>query len=107
MRRARLRVRVSPRQTHTPLRSPTTPASMDVDQRLVPDAATARLLAELIKHARIDTDRDQLARFVAGRRPTDAPHGLQLLGQRIGNVRKVNLSRCTPCVRDDSPAARR
>src|SRR5439155_10990957 len=34
-----------------------------VDQRLVSDAATARFLAELIEHARIDTDRDQLARF--------------------------------------------
>src|SRR5205814_3768184 len=31
-----------------------------VDQRLVPHAATARFLAELIEHARVDTNRDQL-----------------------------------------------
>src|SRR2546425_10692101 len=77
-----------------------------VDQRLVSDAATARFLAELIEHARIDTDRDQLARFVAERRPTHPPHGLQLLGRRIGNGREVDLSHGTPHVRGDSPAAR-
>src|SRR5712691_5176249 len=77
-----------------------------IDQRLVPDAATARFLAELIEHTRIDTDRDQLTRFGAERRPTHPPHGLQLLGRRIGNIRKVDLSHGTPRVRDDSPAAR-
>ena len=51
-----------------------------VDQRLVSDAAPARFLAELLEHARIDTDRDQLARFVAERRPAHPSHGLQLLG---------------------------
>ena len=35
-----------------------------VDQRLVAHVPTARFAAELIEHARIDTDRDQLARFI-------------------------------------------
>ena len=41
-----------------------------VDQRLIPNAPPTRFFAELIEHARIDTDRDRLARFVAERRPT-------------------------------------
>jgi hypothetical protein len=49
-----------------------------VDEGLVPDAAATCFLAELIEHSRIDSNRDQQARFVAERRPTDAPHGLQL-----------------------------
>ena len=50
-----------------------------VDEGLVPDAAPACFLAELIEDSRIDANRDQLARLVAKRRTTDAPHGLQLL----------------------------
>jgi hypothetical protein len=77
-----------------------------IDQRLVPDASTACFLSELIEDARIDTDRDQLPRLVADRGPTDAPHRPQLLGRRIGQIRKINLSRRTPRAHDDSRAAR-
>jgi hypothetical protein len=38
-----------------------------VDQRLVAHVPTARFAAELIEHARIDTDRDQLTRFIPKR----------------------------------------
>jgi hypothetical protein len=45
-----------------------------VDQRLVADAPTPRLLAERIQDAWINPDRNQLARFVRKRRPTHTPH---------------------------------
>ena len=77
-----------------------------VDERLVTHASAARFLAELIEHAGIDTNRDQLAWFVTERRSAHAPHRLQLLGRRLGDVRKVNLSPGTPRARDDSRAAR-
>ena len=50
-----------------------------INKDLIPDAAPACFLAELIEHSRIDSDRDQLARLIAKGRATDAPHGLQLL----------------------------
>jgi hypothetical protein len=52
-----------------------------VDQRLVAHAPTARFAAELIEHARIDTDRDQLARFIPKRRASHPSHRLELLGR--------------------------
>ena len=58
---------------------PTGVPSQDfINKGLIPDAASTCFLAELIEHARIDSNRDQLARFVAERRATDAPHRLQL-----------------------------
>ncbi len=57
-----------------------------VDEGLVPDTAAARFLAELIEDTRIDTNRDELAGFIAKGWPTHAPHSLQLLGRRLGNV---------------------
>src|SRR5918996_3608251 len=63
-----------------------------VDERLVAHASAARFLAELIEHAGVDTNRDQLAWFVTERRSADAPHRLQLLGRRLGDFREVNLS---------------
>jgi hypothetical protein len=50
-----------------------------VDEGLVPHTPSACFLAELIEYARIDSNRNELARFVAERGATDAPHRLQLL----------------------------
>ena len=55
------------------------PSQDFVDKGLIPDAASTCFLAELIEHARIDANRDQLARFIAKGRATDAPHRFQLL----------------------------
>ena len=82
------------------------PSEDFVDEGLIPDAAPACFLTELIEHSRIDSNRNDLARFVAERRPTDAPHGLQLVRRRIGNLREVNLAPRTPHARGDSPAVR-
>jgi len=76
-----------------------------VDERLVADTAVPRFLAELIEHPRINANRDELARFLSKGRPTHAPHYLQLLCRRIGNVREVNLSLRTSHARGGSPAA--
>ena len=93
-------------QRARPYVSADVPSEHLVDQRLVAHAPTARFAAELIEHARIDTDRDQLARFIPKRRASHPSHRLELRGRRLGNVRVVNLSRCTSRVRGDSPAAR-
>src|SRR6266545_4498684 len=77
-----------------------------VDQCLVAYPSSACFLAELIEHARINPDRDQLPRFITEWRTAHAPHRFQLRGRRIGNVRKVNLSRCRPGAPGDSRAAR-
>jgi hypothetical protein len=50
-----------------------------VDQRLVSDTPAVRFLPELIEHAWIDTDRNQLAWFVTKRGPTHSSHCLELL----------------------------
>ena len=55
------------------------PSEDFVDKGLVSDASPACFLAELFKDSGIDSDRDQLARLVAERRPAHAPHRLQLL----------------------------
>ena len=55
------------------------PSQDFIDKRLISDAAPACFLAELIEDSGIDSNRNQLARFVAERRPADAPHRLQLL----------------------------
>jgi hypothetical protein len=52
------------------------PSQDFINKGLIPDAASARFLAELIEHSGIDSDRDQLARFIAKRRATDASHRL-------------------------------
>lgn len=77
-----------------------------IDQRLVPDAAATGFLPELLEHSGIDADRDELARFVAERRPPDASQGLQLLRRRLRDIREVNRSGGTPPARADSRAAR-
>ena|SRR6266540_6469927 len=77
-----------------------------VDQCLVAYPSSACFLAELIEHARINPDRDQLPRFITEWRTAHAPHRFQLRGRRIGNVRKVNLSRRRPGAPGDSRAAR-
>ena len=82
------------------------PSQDFIDKGLISDAAPTCFLAELIEHSGIDANRDQLARLVAERRPADAPHRLQLLCRRIGNVRKINLSPRTPHARGGSRAAR-
>ena len=46
---------------------------------MIPDAASTCFLTELIEHSRIESNRDQLARFIAKGRATDAPHRFQLL----------------------------
>jgi hypothetical protein len=61
-----------------------------VNQGLVAHVSAARFLAELIEHARIDTDGDQLTRFVTERGSTDTSHRLELHRRRLGDVRKVN-----------------
>jgi hypothetical protein len=55
------------------------PSQDFVDKGLIPDAASTCFLPELIEHSRIDSNRDQLARFIAKRRATDAAHRFQLL----------------------------
>jgi hypothetical protein len=55
------------------------PSEDFVNKGLVSDAAPACFLAELFEDSGIDSDRDQLARLVAERRPANAPHRLQLL----------------------------
>jgi hypothetical protein len=55
------------------------PSQDFINKGLISDAAPACFLAELIEHCRINSNRDQLARFVAKGRATDAPHRLQLL----------------------------
>jgi hypothetical protein len=55
------------------------PSQDFVDERLVPDTPPACFVAELIEHSGIDSNRNELARFIAKRRATDAPHRLQLL----------------------------
>ena len=50
-----------------------------IDKGLIPDAAATCFLADLIEHSRIDSNRDQLARFIAKQRETDAAHRSQLL----------------------------
>ena len=85
---------------------PHMPGQHLVDQRLVPDATTACLSAELFENIRIDPDRDQLTRFGAKRRPTNAPHGFQLCRSRFRDVREINFSPRTPRARADSRAAR-
>ena len=55
------------------------PSQGFVDKGLIPDVASACFLAELIEYSRIDSDRDQLARFIAKGRTTDPPHRFQLL----------------------------
>jgi hypothetical protein len=54
------------------------PSQDFVDEGLVTDAPPACFLTELIEHPGIDSNRDQLARFIAKRRSADAPHRLQL-----------------------------
>jgi hypothetical protein len=54
------------------------PSEDFVNKGLISDAAPACFLAELFEDAGVDSDRDQLARLVAERRPADAPHRLQL-----------------------------
>lgn len=55
------------------------PSQDFVDESLIPHAASTCFLAELLEHPGIDSNRDQLPRYVAKPRPADASHGLQLL----------------------------
>jgi hypothetical protein len=55
------------------------PSQDFINQGLIPDAAPACFLAKLVEHSRIDSNGDQLARFIAKGRATDAPHHLQLI----------------------------
>jgi hypothetical protein len=55
------------------------PSEDFVNKGLISDAAPACFLAELFEDSGIDSDRDQLARLIAERRPADAPHRLQPL----------------------------
>ena len=55
------------------------PSEDFVNKGLISDAAPVRFLAELFEDSGIDSDRDQLPRLIADRRPADAPHRLQLL----------------------------
>jgi hypothetical protein len=77
-----------------------------VDERLIANASATRFFAKLIEYSRINANRNELSRLVAKRRTADAPHGLQLIRRRIGNLGIVNLSRGTPSVPGDSRAAR-
>ena len=55
------------------------PSQHFVNKCLIPDTPSTCFLAELIEDSGVDTNRNELARFVAKRRATDAPHDLQLL----------------------------
>jgi len=50
------------------------PSQDFVDKSLISDAASTCFLAELIEHSCIDSNRDQLSRFIAEGRATDTPH---------------------------------
>jgi hypothetical protein len=54
------------------------PSQNVVDEGLVPHPVPACFLAELIEYSGVDTNRNELTRFVAKWRAADAPHGLQL-----------------------------
>ena len=82
------------------------PSEDFVNKGLIPDAAPACFLAELIEHTRVDSDCDQLARLVPKWRTTDATQGFQLLRGRIWNVGEINRSPRTPPARGGSRAAR-
>jgi hypothetical protein len=55
------------------------PSQDFVNEGLIPDAAATCFPTELSEHSRIDSNRDQLPRFITKRRATDAAHRLQLL----------------------------
>ena len=77
-----------------------------VDERLIAHSTSARFLSELVENSWVYADRNQLARAVAQRWPSNAPHRPQLLGRRIWNVREINLAPCTPHARGDSRVGR-
>jgi hypothetical protein len=55
------------------------PSQDFINKGLISDAASTCFLAELIEHSHVDSNGDQLARFIAKGRATDAPHRLHLL----------------------------
>jgi hypothetical protein len=57
------------------------PSQDFINKGLISDAAPTCFLAELIEHSGINSNRNQLARFIAERRTTDPPHGRQLVGR--------------------------
>jgi hypothetical protein len=77
-----------------------------IDEGLVTDPASTGFLPELLEHARIDTNRNELTRLVTQWRSANPAHCRQLLGRGVRNIREVNLSAGTPRARDGSPAAR-
>jgi hypothetical protein len=77
-----------------------------VYERLIANASATRFFAELIEYSSINANRNELSGLVAQRRTADAPHSLQLIRRRIGNLGIVNLSRGTPSVPGGSRAAR-
>ena len=77
-----------------------------INQRLIPEAPAPCFLTKVFEYSRIDANSNQLTRLITERRPSHPSHRLEFLGRGLGNVRVVNLSRCTPRVRGDSPAAR-
>jgi len=77
-----------------------------VDERLVPDAPAACLLAELLEYTGVDANGDQLPGLVAERGTTNAAHCAELLGRRLRDVAEINPARRTPCARAGSRAAR-
>lgn len=77
-----------------------------VDERLVPDALSARGLPELLEHAGVHADRDQLAWGVPDGGPTHPAHRPELNGRCLRDVTEVNRARRTPYAPGGSPGAR-
>jgi hypothetical protein len=75
------------------------------DEKPRPISQAPRFLPELLQHAGVDPNGDQLARGVTKGRPAHPPHRRQLCVRRFRDVAEVNLSRGTLRARDGSRAA--
>jgi hypothetical protein len=52
-----------------------------IDEGLIPDPALTGFLPKLLEHVRIDTNRNELTRFVTQGRSANSTHRPQLLGR--------------------------
>ena len=57
-----------------------------IDQRLVSQIAALRFLPKRVDHSRIETNRNELTRLFADRRPSDASHPPELPRRSLWNV---------------------
>jgi hypothetical protein len=57
-----------------------------IDKRLVSQVAALRFLPKRIDDSRVETNRNELTRLFADRRPSDASHPPELVQRRLWNV---------------------